>query len=452
MTEHESTPLPPAAVPKRTGRRFGALQPFALDSRRAREESRPDPERLSLLVATQQAIAVADLDLHALVHLIVERVQQLTGASGAAIALTEGDHLVYRAASGAASDDAAELGEPAEGFPLDRMWRCDQPWIAPAEEPTRPGAACAALLLPLHHHERLVGVLEVLSPLAHAFDDREIHTFQLLQGLLAAVLSHARDYEQKVIQLAQRTLALHESEARFESAFTFSTFGMARVTPDGGFLQVNPALCALFGCPPEEFSGLDLHGLTHPEDLALHLVYLERLLLGELRNYQLEQRFRTRDGRTMHALLSVSLSRDFKGGPGTLLVQFQDLTAQKRLQDRCEELRRLASFARLIGELPPELRRDGPSPGTQPRHGIDENRFGEEEIAGAVEARPPREWSFDGWYYPRGGVVIGPVSRDTLRQLVEAGAVQPVERVWERWKQGVESFMVPTSARAACVR
>ncbi len=450
MTDHDSTALPPAASPKRASRRGGALQPLAPVPGRDGEKPPPDPERLRQLVATQQAVAVADLDLHALVHLIVERVQQLTGASGAAIALTEGDRLVYRAATGPAGDESVEVGEVVEGFPLDRMWRCDQPWIAPAEPgQTRSGAACSLLLLPLHHRDRLVGVLEVLSPLAHAFDDRELQAFQLLQGLLAAVLSHAREYEEKTVQLARRTLDYHQSEARFESAFTHSTFGMARVTPDGCFVEVNPALSVLLGYSAEEFARLNLHGLTDPEDRAVHLAYLERLLQGELRNYQLEQCFRARDGRSAHALLSVSLVRDFRGGPGTLLVQFQDLTAQKRLQDRYEELRRLASFTRLIGELPAEFRWDGPAPGAQPRHGADS--VGEEDGAEGLE-ETPREWSFAGWYYPRGDVVIGPISRETLRQLVDAGEVRPTNRVWERWKHGAESFLVPTTARVACVR
>src|SRR5436309_12544664 len=41
--------------------------------------------------------------------------------------------------------------------------------------------------------------------------------------------------------------ALRESEEQFRNAFENAAFGVALVAPDGQFLRVNRALCAVFG-------------------------------------------------------------------------------------------------------------------------------------------------------------------------------------------------------------
>lgn len=445
MNERDQSPHPPRGRPKRPAGSGGALQTIPVNPRRARESLRADSERLAALVDAQQALAAADLDVHALVHLIVERVQQLTGAAGAAVALAEGDALVHGAAQGPLEGrPQMELSLLAEELGAGKMWRRDGPWFVPAGEngPTRPGAACSQIVLPLHHRGQLVGVLEVLAPLAHAFDDREIHTLQLLEGLLAAVLSHARDFEARLVLLDRRAAELRDSEERFESAFTFSAFGMACVAPGGRFLRVNPALCALFGYPAEELLRRDLHDLLHADDRALHRAYLERLLRGEVRNFQLEQRYQAGDGRTVWAILSLSAAREPAGGPRALIAQFQDLTAHRRLQERCAELQKMESLARLIGGFSPDAAAES---GSRPAR-----KRGRRSVLG-TRPRQGCEWAFDGWYYRRGDAIVGPVPREEVRRLVEAGELHEAERVWERWKLGVESFLVPTTARAACV-
>lgn len=441
MNEPNQPPLPHGR-PKRSSGSVGAVQTIPVEPRRARDALRAEPERLAAVVDAQQALAAADLDVHALVHLIAERVQQLTGAAGVAVALAEGGALVYRAAGGTAQGSPTgrprlELSWLAEELGAGKMWRRDGPWFVPtgAAGPVRSGAAGAEILLPLHHREQLIGVLEVFAPLAHAFDDREVHTLQLLEGLLAAVLSHARDFEARRALLDRRAAELRDSEDRFESAFTFSPFGMACVAPGGRFLRVNPALAVLFGHPEEELLRHDLPGLLHPDDRALYQTYLERLLRGELRNFQLEQRYQTGDGRTVTALLSLSRPCAPVSGPRFLIAQFQDLTAHRRLQERCAEIQRLESFARFIGgrsSEPPVRKRGRRRPlGSRLRQG--------------------REWTFDGWYYRRGEAIVGPVLRDEVRRLVDAGELHGAERVWERWRLGGESFLVPTTARAACI-
>ncbi len=48
-----------------------------------------------------------------------------------------------------------------------------------------------------------------------------------------------------------------------------------------------------------------------------------------------------------------------------------------------------------------------------------------------------REESFEGWYYRQNGQAHGPVSRDTLKELLSVGHLQPRQAVWQRGTDGL---------------
>ena len=72
-------------------RRVADLEAEVTERTRAEEELRRDGERFSAIIATQRDIATAELDLDAVMDLIVTRTQALTGASGAVLEMAEGD-------------------------------------------------------------------------------------------------------------------------------------------------------------------------------------------------------------------------------------------------------------------------------------------------------------------------------------------------------------------------
>ncbi len=140
-------------------------------------------------------------------------------------------------------------------------------------------------------------------------------------------LAHAED--------AQRHAAvLRESEERFRTAFDYATIGMALVSPEGRWLQVNRSLCDIIGYSEEELLTSDIQTVTHPQDLGDLLVQQSRLLNGTLPGYQTEKRYIHKLGHEVWSQLSVSRVRD----PETQLVRFifqiQDITDRKRAEAR----------------------------------------------------------------------------------------------------------------------
>jgi len=131
--------------------------------------------------------------------------------------------------------------------------------------------------------------------------------------------------------------ALHESEERFRTTFTYAVTGMAQAGLGGRFLQVNPSLCEMLGYSEQELLSLHFQDITHPDDLASSLELVRQLLAGQTDSFQMEKRYLHKDGHVVWGQLSVSLVRDARGRPLQSVVEIQDITERKRVE---EELRK----------------------------------------------------------------------------------------------------------------
>ena len=76
---------------------------------------------------------------------------------------------------------------------------------------------------------------------------------------------------------------LREAEQRFRVAFDNAPIGMALVSPDGRFLEVNQSLCEFVGYPADELVMKSFQDITHPADLDADLDYVRQMLAGSIR-------------------------------------------------------------------------------------------------------------------------------------------------------------------------
>lgn len=123
-----------------------------------------------------------------------------------------------------------------------------------------------------------------------------------------------------------------QSENRFRNAMEYSAIGMALVSPQGKWLQVNKALCNLLGYEASYLKTLTFQEITHPEDLSKDLALLQQLLDGEIQNYQMEKRYLCRSGEMVWALLAVSLVRDDQQNPVYFIAQIEDINELKQTE------------------------------------------------------------------------------------------------------------------------
>ncbi|NML92865.1 PAS domain S-box protein [Novosphingobium olei] len=121
-------------------------------------------------------------------------------------------------------------------------------------------------------------------------------------------------------------------------AFEKANVGMAQVSIDGRFLQVNPFLEGLLGRSQQELLALSFQDITHPDDLDADLGYVQDLLNGALDVYTMEKRYIRADGTTVWTELSVSLLRDASGAPLNFISVISDIHKRKEAQEQVQLL------------------------------------------------------------------------------------------------------------------
>ena len=127
---------------------------------------------------------------------------------------------------------------------------------------------------------------------------------------------------------------LQESEERFRSAFDYAAIGMALVSQEGRWLQVNRSLCNIVGYSEEELLSTNIQSITHPDDLSDLLVQQSRLKKETIPGYQTEQRYIHKLGHEVWTQLSVSRVRDPETHSLRFIFQIQDITDRKRAEER----------------------------------------------------------------------------------------------------------------------
>jgi diguanylate cyclase (GGDEF)-like protein/PAS domain S-box-containing protein len=139
---------------------------------------------------------------------------------------------------------------------------------------------------------------------------------------------------------------LQESENRFRSAFDYAAIGMALLSPRGRFLKVNQSLCQILKFTEQELLNMSIRHLVHPDDFNKELPQIKRMLRGDTKTYQAVQRFFNKNGEVIWIMSSVSVVRNASRKPLHFIAQFQNISAEKRSEER---LRHMAYHDPLTG-------------------------------------------------------------------------------------------------------
>src|SRR6185295_6448950 len=82
--------------------------------------------------------------------------------------------------------------------------------------------------------------------------------------------------------LSTNTPSYGGSHGTFDNA----AIGMAVVSMDGSWLQVNESLCKLLGYSEQELRATNFQVMTHPEDLRHVQSYIQRVLEGYISSHE----------------------------------------------------------------------------------------------------------------------------------------------------------------------
>ncbi|MDP3032062.1 MAG: PAS domain S-box protein, partial [Rhodocyclaceae bacterium] len=166
----------------------------------------------------------------------------------------------------------------------------------------------------------------------HRLADGSIRDVEVFSGPIEIA---GRQYLYSIVHDAsarrQAQIALQESETLFRATFDQAAMGLARVAPDGAWLDVNQKLCDIVGYTREELLATNFQAITHPDDLNKDLDYVRQMLAGERQTFSLEKRYLRKSGGIVWVNLSVNLVRDAAGEPLYFISVVEDITERKRL-------------------------------------------------------------------------------------------------------------------------
>lgn len=124
-----------------------------------------------------------------------------------------------------------------------------------------------------------------------------------------------------------------ESADPIRAVFDSPAVGIAITGPDRSWVEVNDHLCAMLGYSRSELSRTTWTEVTHPDDLESDAVQFDRLLVGEIDRYALDQRFIQKDGSVLWALLSVTGVRGKDGTIQHLVAILNDIGRRKEAEE-----------------------------------------------------------------------------------------------------------------------
>jgi PAS domain S-box-containing protein len=126
--------------------------------------------------------------------------------------------------------------------------------------------------------------------------------------------------------------ALRDSEERFRRAFDDAPIGISLISLTGRFLRANAYYCNLVGYTEEELLTLTFQEMTHPADLEKDSEGLRQMLVGEIRSFQMEKRYITKQGEIVPVLMSTAPIRDPEGQPLYFVGHIQDIRDRLKVE------------------------------------------------------------------------------------------------------------------------
>ncbi|MBT0606700.1 PAS domain-containing sensor histidine kinase [Aequorivita echinoideorum] len=161
---------------------------------------------------------------------------------------------------------------------------------------------------------------------------------------------------QDIDEKARLIKRLELAEQIFRKTFDFAGVGMALVSLDLSWINVNKSLSKMLGYTKAELLKLKYSDLIHQEELENDTHLLKEALRGHIESFESEKRLMSKSGEIIWIILTISLVRDDEGNPLHFVMQFSDITSKildkKRVQELLEITKdqnfRLLNFTHIV--------------------------------------------------------------------------------------------------------
>jgi len=174
---------------------------------------------LAEIVEAQRQIQVRNLDLDKTMAVVAERVAHITTAQGAGIGILDGKKVRYRAGIGSSalpegSEVPLKSAVCAASIRTGQVIRCEDvnTEVLFDPEPCRQRGILSLLAVPIYQDGGIVGGLELYFDKAQGYAEQDIHTCQLMAGLVTEALGRDAEAALKKSMAEERSSMLAAME------------------------------------------------------------------------------------------------------------------------------------------------------------------------------------------------------------------------------------------------
>ena len=176
----------------------------------------------------------------------------------------------------------------------------------------------------------------------------------LLQEHLLQREAVEEELRESVAQSRQAAESLRRSEERYRSLFERAAHGIFRTTPDGVFVDVNPALVRMLGYESaDELLALDMSTAVH-RDASEQASLVPRPAAGDPREWA-EVRWRMKDGTPISVRLAMHAVYNEEGVLESYEGIAEDITERRRRDELLRRSERMASLGTTLAGVAHEL-------------------------------------------------------------------------------------------------
>lgn len=170
---------------------------------------------------------------------------------------------------------------------------------------------------------------------------------QVANQKLEQEIAHRKRVERALAKQVEEELSV--SNARFRAVFNDAAAGVGILAMDRRLMDVNPALCRMYGRTREELIGMNTAEVTFPDDDPGSMQLFNELLAGQRDSYEVDRRYVRKNGEVFWAHVTMSAVRGLDGQTLFLVGMVIDIDEQKKMQERIRESQ--ARFQALFDNL-----------------------------------------------------------------------------------------------------
>ncbi|MGH9433905.1 MAG: PAS domain-containing sensor histidine kinase, partial [Terriglobia bacterium] len=136
-----------------------------------------------------------------------------------------------------------------------------------------------------------------------------------------------------ILEGEQARQTLRRSEERWRSVFENSAIGVALTDLNGRFLAANPVYQKLVGYTEEELRALSFLDITHEDYREANRALVTELLEGKRKQFQIEKKYRRKDGSLIWISNNVSLVPGAERVARFIMALSEDISDRKKAEE-----------------------------------------------------------------------------------------------------------------------